>query len=472
VHVIADARGTGDSEGEHIGVFDRSEAEDGYDLIEWIAEQPWCDGNVGMVGISYFGITQLFIASEQPPHLKAIFPFEVYYDVYRHVATDGGVIAPNRYRMYTGRGMDGVPSNGSGYAPRNVVSATMKNLSEEEFKQLHQERLQDTDIQMHSIYWSVLRYPRRNPLFADFLLNPNDGPFYWERTPYTRLDKINVPAFIGGPWFQIWSAGAFYVYEAVNAPKKCIMVPPGSVDRPWNQLHEELIRWYDHWLKGIDTGIMDEPPIKIFVMGANKWRYENEWPLARTKWTNLYLHAWEGLSFEAPAYEESPESFVQPPLNQTSRAQTVCYRTAPLSEDVEVTGPLVFNLYASIDQEDTNWYVRFRDVDEHGNAKELTYSWLKASHRALDESRSKPWFPWHFHTQNEPVVPGEINEYIIGLAPISNVFKAGHRIEIEIASVDTVGDGLHICSSKTVVHTVYHDTVHASHLVLPVIPRE
>ncbi len=469
-HIIADVRGTGDSEGEHIGMFDKSEQQDGYDLVEWIAQQPWCDGNVGMIGISYFAIEQLFTAIEQPPHLKAIFPFEVHNDTYRGLVAHGGVIYPVVYRNYTGRPMDPGPVNGSGYAPRNVVSATMKNLPTEEFERLQQERLNDPDLRIYSIYWSVLRYPSKNPLFADVLLNPDDGPFWSERTPATKFDRIKVPLYTGGPWSHLWAEAAWQVYCNVNVPKKILMVPPFTVDRPWITQHDELLRWMDYWLKGIDTGIMDEPPIKIFVMGANQWRYEQEWPLARTRWTKFYLRSWKRL-LETPSTEDDqPDCFVQEPLSQTSDIQSVRYTTPPLPQDMEITGPMALYLFASIDTDDTNWYVKLYDVDENGTQRELSDSWLKASHRALDESKSEPWYPWHPHTSREPLSAGKVYEYIIGLPPISNLFKAGHRIELVIASMDNVPGGMHICSSKTTLHKIYHNRTFISYLLLPVIP--
>ncbi len=471
-HIIADARGTGDSEGEHVGMFDRSESQDGYDLVEWIAGQPWCDGNVGMIGISYYGTEQLFVAAEQPPHLKAIFPFEVWYDLYRQIATSEGVINPLIYRLFSGRGMDPGPTNGSGFAPRNVVSATMKNLPEKELESLFQERLNDPDLRKYSIYWSVLRYPTKNPLFADFLLNPEDGPFYRGRTPYTKYDRIKIPFYTGGPWSLFCPEGAFGLFLEVDSPKKVLMVPPSSVERPWHEYHNELIRWYDYWLKGIDTGILDEPPIKIFVMGTNEWRFEHEWPLARTKWTNFYLRSWGRLSQEQPVLDESPDCFVQEPLYQTSQVNSVKYRTAPLPQDLEVTGPMTLYLYASIDTDDTNWFVKLKDVDEYGSPRQLTGNWLKASHRALDKDKSKTWLPWHLHTQREPVSPDVVYEYAIGLSPMSNIFKARHRVELEIASIDTVPGGLHVCSSKTTLHRIHHDKNYASYLLLPVIPQD
>jgi putative CocE/NonD family hydrolase len=473
-HIIADVRGCGDSEGEHVGMFDVNEPKDGYDLVEWIARQPWCDGNVGMIGISYFACVQIFVAAEQPPHLKAIFPWEVFYDVYRQAATDEGVIHPMMYRLYSGRGMDPGPTHGSGYANRNCVSASVKNMPKDEFEKLWQQRLNDPDLRKYSIYWSVLRYPTKSPLFADFLFHPNDGPFYWERTPHTRLDKIKVPAYVGGPWAGpqagLWAKGGWYVYSKLNVPKKMIM---GAGDeRPWHETHDEVLRWFDYWLKGIDNGVMNEPPIKIFTTGSNVWRTENEWPLARTSWTKYFLRSRGRLMEEPPVFNEGPDCFVQQPLDETSEISSIKYSTEPLNKDVEVTGPMAIYLYASIDQEDTNWRVILSDVDESSLKRYvLTEDWLKASHRTIDESKSEFCRPWHPHTENESLIPGKVYDYIIALAPRSHVFKSGHRIEIDIASMDNAPGGLHICNSKTTLHRIHHDPEYASYLVLPVIPK-
>ena len=474
VHVIADVRGCGDSEGEYVGMCGKTDGQDGYDLIEWIARQPWCDGNVGMVGISYLAAVQVYTAIEQPPHLKAIFPWEVWTDLYTQIATSGGVIHPMMYRLYSGRGMDPGQTNGSGMAHKNHVCATVKNTPPDKLEKLWKKRLSDPDLMVYSIYWSCLRYPTKSPLFADFLFNPNDGPFYRERSPYPNYEKIKVPLFTGGPWVGMWPDGAFSLYNNVNVPRKIIMAPLALCDeRPWYQLHDEVVRWMDHWLKGKDTGMMKEPPIKFFLLGANEWRCEHEWPLARTEWTKYYLRSRGRLMTEAARFNEGPDCFIQQPLDETSEVNSVKFSTGPFNRDIEVIGPMAVYFYAAIDQEDSNWHVSVYDVDSSGAKKALlTGGWLKASHRAVDENHSKPWEPRHLHDKNVPVIPGEVNEYVIGLSHIANVFKAGHHLEIEIDSMDTMPGGLHVCSSKTTLHKIYHDPKYKSYLLLPVIPGE
>lgn len=476
VHLIADSRGTGDSEGEYIGLFSKHEAEDGYDLVEWIAQQPWCDGNVGMTGICYYGTVQLFVAAEQPPHLKAICPFEMWTDdLYSHCAYDGGVLYAFTHGLFYGRDAD------SGYAPKNVVSAMIKNTPKEELDRLFQEATSNSDIRGYPVFYHLLKYPQKNPPFVDILLNPNDGPFYWERSAYTKYDKIKIPVYAGGCWggFIPWSVAPINVYQGISSPKKLFMIP-SIAPRPWRNYHDVVIRWFDHWLKGIDTGIMNEPPIKFFVVGADRWREEHEWPLATTEWTKFYLHSGESLSLE-PETQEELDSFLQEPLSLSPERQMLKYLTLPLPEDTEVTGPVALHLYASIDTDDTNWRADVKDVDEHGleGILPVTRGWLKASHRALDESKSEPWQPHHPHLKPEPVVLDEIYEYAIELQPISYLFKAGHRIKLEISSIDSARDpatavppsGFHICSSKTTRHTIYHGRERPSHLLVPVIPK-
>jgi putative CocE/NonD family hydrolase len=276
VHVIADVRGTGDSDGEYIGMFSKHEAEDGYDLVEWIARQPWCTGNVGMIGISYFATIQIFVASEQPPHLKAIFPFDPsWMDLYRR-AYPGGILATFLHGLWEGRDGD------SGFAPRNVVSAMMKTMPKPELDRLFEEALSNPDIRCYSNFYHLLKYPQKNPIFVDLLLNPGDGPFYWERSAHTKYDKVKIPVYTG----HVMSAhpagidGAISAFLAIDAPKKLLLPPPAFLERPFHEYHDVIIRWFDYWLKGIDTGIMAEPPIRLFVSGANQWRYEHEWPLA------------------------------------------------------------------------------------------------------------------------------------------------------------------------------------------------
>jgi len=477
VHVVADVRGSGKSEGELYCIHSRTEQEDGYDLVEWIARQPWCDGNVGMIGPSYYAVSQLLVAGQQPPHLKAIFAYDSPGDWYREGPYEGGVLSDFFYNV------------SSHLSRRNFVSVMERQHTPEELARFVQERENDPGVRMNTRYVNLLENPSLNPVFFDVLLNPTDGPFYYERSPYTKYDRINIPVYCGSGWYGYTIThltGAFRNYTGLKGPKKLIITGPyfrginHYLALSWREYHDLLIRWYDHWLRGIDTGIMEEPPIKIFVMGPNRYRYENEWPLARTEWTKLYLRRFGSLSTGPETVWTEPHCFAQMPPTLTKEINSLKYSTAPLAGPVEITGPITLNLYASIDQEDTNWIAVFKDVAPDGSSVELTRGWLKASHRALDPGKSKPWQPYHTHVNHEPVTPGEIYEYAVEIRPTSNVFGQGHRIQLEISSIDFTppvyidergAHVFHLHCGNTVVHKIYCSEKFPSHLLLPVIPH-
>jgi uncharacterized protein len=240
------------------------------------------------------------------------------------------------------------------------------------------------------------------------------------------------------------------------------------------------------------------------VMGANQWRTASDWPVPETQWTKLYLTSWERLTPDTPAPSsvtetQLPDSFVQMPPSQTTTIQRLRYMTDPLPNDVLVAGPIVVTLYAAIDQDDTNWIVILKDVGpdvsvmsvregereipKNLHEREITRGWLKASHRATDPKRSKPHWPWHPLTREaqKPVTPGAIEEYRIEVMATANLFRKGHRICLDVTSLD-LPTGVagatnaeyvpyHICSSKTVLHKIYHDRARPSHVLLPVVPE-
>jgi len=491
VHVVGMPRGIGKSEGGGARTFDS------YDLIEWIAQQPWCDGNVGMVGISGFGAEQLHVAKQQPPHLKAIFPFDPRgaYGVLGGFREEypGGVIHLFRYLV-------------------GVYSAMHQNRGAPgalppEREKFWREAMSNPDYRMYPhIYNVVAQKGQHMPPYFDVLIDPFDK----EDTVATSdqdFANIKVPTYTGSGWYgytyKTHLNGAQTYFRNIAAPKKLMLTGPAHLERPFHGFHAEILRWHDHWLKGIDTGVMNEPPVKYWVMGANEWRSGSDWPLPETQWTKLYLNSWERLSaqpFTPSSVDDElpPDSFVQMPPTQTNTVQRLRYMTEPLAEDVLVAGPIVLTLYAAIDQDDTNWIVILKDVGPDPSVqtardgerrvpdnlpeRELTRGWLKASNRALDPQRSKPWKPWHKLTREaaKQVRPGRVEDYAIEILATANLFRRGHRICLDITSLDLptgVGGATnaeyvpyHICSSRTTVHHVYHDAKRPSHLLLPVIP--
>ena len=469
-HVIAECRGTGISEGSY-RVFTEKEQQDGYDLVEWIAQQPWCDGNVGMLGMSYLGIMQLLVAAQNPPHLKAIFPVDAATDIYRHWAYHGGIL----HLSFLATWWD---------ASLVVNSAASTDIPEAELKPIVDALLEHPDIRSYPRLYKTLRWPHKNPHLFDILTHAFDGPFYRERSACTKFGKINIPCYLLSRWAApyLHLPGAFSAYEGINAPKKMMITVPESgvgFNRPWHENHDIILRWYDHWLKGIDTGIMSEPPIRLLVQASNQWRHENEWPLARTRWTRLHLHAQGRLGHDSPGWNERPDKLTSAiGLQPGTKIPALGYSTEPLVEDTEVTGPMALHFYASIDTADTSWYVEVHDVDPNGAEKRVSVGWLKASHRELDASRSKPYQPFHPHTRAIPIEPGRIFDYAIGLSETAYVFRVGHRIRLSIKAQDAAWEGSgyrsvsHLPPSVETRHTLYHTPEYPSYLLFPVIPGD
>ncbi|MFL5092068.1 MAG: CocE/NonD family hydrolase [Xanthobacteraceae bacterium] len=491
VHVIGSPRGVGKSEGGG------SREWDSYDLIEWIAAQPWCDGNVGMIGISGFGAEQFHAAKQQPPHLKAIFPFDPRgaYGVLGSFREEypGGVLHLFRYlvghfgAMHQHRGAPGTLPE-----PKETYwRAAMAN----------------PDYRMYpNIFNLVAQKGQHMPPYFDLLIDPYDKE---EMVAKAEADfaKIKVPFYTGSGWYgytyKTHLNGAQNYFANVDAPKKLMFTGPAHLERPFRSFHHEILKWHDHWLKGLDTGVMREPPVKFWVMGENKWRHADDWPLPDTQWTKLYLRNWERLTAEpfTPASVDQftpPDAFVQMPPSQTNTIQKLRYLSDPLPDDILMAGPSVLNLFAEIDADDTNWIIVLKDVGPDVSVlsvregerelptdlheREVTRGWLKASHRTVDPKRSKPGRPWHPLTRaaQKPVVPGEVTEYAIEIMATANLFRRGHRICLEIASLD-LPTGVagatnaeyvpyHICSARTVLHKIYHDANRPSHLLLPIIP--
>ncbi len=491
VHVIGGPRGVGKSEGGG------SREWDCYDLIEWIAQQSWCDGNVGMVGISGFGAEQLNVAKQQPPHLKAIFPFDPRgaYGVlggFRH-EYPGGVLHLFRYLLGHFSAMHQHKGPPGALTPDK--------------ERKWQEAMANPDYRMYPHLINVLAQKGQHvPPYFDLLIDPYDKVETVEKSE-AEFSKIKVPTYTGSGWYGLTYKthlnGAQTYFEKIGAPKKLMFGGPAHLERPFHSFHHEILKWHDHWLKGIDTGVMREPPVKFWVMGANEWRTAQDWPLPETQWAKFYLRSWSRLSPVpfTPASaddEQPPDAFVQMPPTQTNQIQKLRFMSEPLSHDLLVAGPIVLNLFASIDQTDTNWIVILKDVGPDVSVRtaregerhvpddlperEVTRGWLKASHRALDPKRSKPGRPWHPLTRetSKPVEPGKIEEYAIEIMATANLFRRGHRICLDITSLD-LPTGVagatnveyipnHICSSRTTLHKIYHDTKRPSHLLLPVIP--
>lgn len=452
--VFASVRGSGMSQGQY-NFHDPTEQRDGYDLVEGIARQPWCDGNVGMLGGSYLGWSQYYTAAQRPPHLKCITPIDCGADFYRDL-------------VYQGGGM------------------------------FHKGFLQNWAINLinECMFPGPVegKLPPMN-LFMEWLNHYEDSSWYWQRGSINFLDKIEVPVLMiasASAWLH--SRGQLLGYTKIKSIKKLVVGPrnPAGMYSTifWHneRINKYILLWLDHWLKGIDTGILKEPPVVIYDEGADDWRYENEYPLARTKWTKFYLHSNpaaqseppQGLiSLEEPAVNEKPEEFKAPRLRPELMLNkpVLAYTSLPLEKDLTLKGPLSATIYGSSATVNTAllaWFVKVGDVAPDGTVKLITKGNLKASYRQADEAKSKPGQPYHSFQNPVAVEPNKVYDYQVEIQPIFYTFKAGHKIWLQIASDDpdfileNYADP--VVGPVAAENSVYHDKVHPSHLLLPVIP--
>lgn len=460
-HVIVNIRGTGRSDGTY-PYLAPPEPEDGHEVVEWIARQPWCDGNVGMFGVSYFGRIQHYVAATRPPHLKCIFAPWASTDQYRDAFYQGGILAYN-WALAWGRTL----------SITRYESECRREWGEEKFHAALAQALKDRDLSEIPGLAAALKNPGEgcNSLVADVVLNPLDGAFWQKRR--ARYEDIDVPAYIGGDWgiYGLHLPGAFRGWERLRGTKMMVIGPPAYLDRPVYQLQYESLRWFDHWLKGMDTGMMKEPPIRLFIPSTRQWRTAREWPLAETKWTPFYLHE-NGLLWEREHFpNEGSTSFSDSAWGRGALE----FSTPPMVEETEIIGPAVLNLYASTTDSEALWFVSLREVDAEGKERVLTRGWLRGSHREVDPARSTPWQPFHPHSRAEPLTPGEIYEFQIPLVPTAEVFKAGTRIKLRISSCDdkpahsleAIAAG-HIRRQTPARLTVFHNGDFPSHVLLPV----
>lgn len=462
--VFANVRGTGRSGGlfDHLG---DGTIEDIYDVIEWLAQQPWCDGQVATFGTSYFAMTAKRVAELKPPSLKTIFaPFGVT-DQYRHAIYHGGIFAFVFHQFWL-----------KSLSNLRVRKEYRNQIGEKAFHQQIEKALQDPEINIHPELVHVLKNPDEggNMLIVEYVLNYLDTELYKEKAVRFDVD-VEIPGYFGGCWamHSLHLPGDFQSFENWKGPKKLTIGPPYYLDRPVYQYHYESLRWFDYWLKGIDTEIMDEPSIQLFIQNTGEWKAAYEWPLPETKWTEFYLHEGGLLSEHEIFPDETASTFKDTPEDHGF----LTFVTPPMVENTEVCGPMVLNLYASTTDTEVLWFVNFLEIDPAGNERVLTRGWLRGSQRRIDPEKSRPWQPFHPHDRREPLTPGEIYEFNIEIIPTGVLFKAGWRFAVRIKAADKDdrpsdfldNHGLgHLWRETPAEITVYHNNQYPSHLFVPI----
>jgi uncharacterized protein len=500
--IVQDSRGRYASDGD-FRPFD-VEIEDGYDSVEWCAAQDWANGRVGMFGTSYVGATQWLAAIAAPPSLRAIFPVQTAAKYHDGWVYQGGALS----LAFT-----------SAWTAQFLAIPQLKRLgvSEDEFR-AEEARLMHAIEQLrralsHRPLTELPMLSREGlaPYFYDWLQRP-DYDEGWQRIDiHANHNKVTVPAFNLGSWYDLFIEGPPVHFsgmrtngatQAARQGQRLLMGPwthnspsvatAGQRYFGWDAtlvLEDLQIRWFNRWLKDIDDGLMNEPPVRLYVMNDG-WRDEHEWPLARTEYTRYYLHSGgransasgDGRLSKDPPGQESPDRYLHNPANPVptmgaggiadqrpaeSRTDMLVYTTPPLTEAVEVTGPVEMVLHASSSAVDTDFVARLVDVSPDGYATNVCDGILRARYRKT-------------HSSPELLEPNKAYEFRINMLVTSNLFRKGHSIRLEIASSCypkfDVNPGVE-CNpaeaTETVpaVQTVFHEDALASYVLLPVIPR-
>jgi predicted acyl esterase len=461
VQVVINVRGTGKSQGQ-FQMMGPLEVQDVCDAIQWLAAQPWSDGNVGMFGVSYFAWLQIQVAALNPPHLKAIFAPWGATDFYRDVFYHGGILAHGFLRHWS-LNWDN-PRSASWYREKH---------GDKQYRKAIEAALRDEDIVAVADLRQVLENPDKgkNPAVVDVILNSLDGEYYSERN--VDYSDARTPAFLGACWgmYGLHLPGAFRTWKHWKGPKKMAISPPLYLDRPVFQYQYESLRWFDHWLKGIDNGVMDEPPVRLFIPGTGEWKTANDWPLPETRWTPFYFHAGALLSEHELWPNEGHDSFE----DSTFVHGELTYWTPTLVENTELIGPVPLHLYASSSDAEMFVFATLLHMNAAGEVQELTRGWLRGSQRAL-RADSEDWEPIPAHTQREPLEPGKIYDLRFSMVSTARLFLAGERIGVRIKGADNeradnrvqaVARGC-LWRQSPWRMTVYHDPSHPSQVLFPI----
>ncbi|MGH9775157.1 MAG: CocE/NonD family hydrolase [Candidatus Acidiferrales bacterium] len=486
VFVAMDERGRGDSDGKFTPY--RDDGRDGYDSIEWCAAQTWSSGKVGTFGGSYEGKNQWLAAVEQPPHLTTMVALVSPSDPFVEWPT--GVPLPMDVSWYHFT---------AGHVDQNEDAVDWTKV----YKHLPLETLDEAA-------------GRPNPFWKEMFDHPTLDSWWEEERYQDHYDRVQVSVLHISGWYDDEQVGTPLNYigmttkgstefvrhnqkllmgawpHAVNSTSRLGDVDFGPSDVI--DLDGVMLRWYDYWLKGIDNGIMKDPPVRIFVMGANHWTDESEWPIARTKWTDFYLHSagransgyGDGsLSTDSPAAEPAdgyrydpanPVPFItEPSFAQIGgpddyrpverRDDVLVYSSAPLTQDTEVCGPVRGEIYAASSARDTDFMLKLIDVWPNGYAERLDDGMVRARYRDGMEKASL-------------IEPGHIYKYSIDAWNTCEMFLKDHRIRVEISSsalpkydpnLNTGAPLGKTTEMQMADQKIYHDREHASHVVLPIV---
>jgi predicted acyl esterase len=490
VRVDQDTRGRYFSQGLDRLFYD--DISDGYDAVDWIAAQEWCDGNIGAYGYSAPGITAFLAAGEPHPNLKAIAPLSSSGNLMSDLTFEGGAFRGDSLLWGIGQTVSGLSTIPGGHrdllgiSPSDWMTHTMML-----YGLLGNLLSYASYPTAPASYWMHLPWYDFHPSYAtmqpygnEIISHPDQDAW---RDYYKVSDTVEVPTLLATGWydfFQRCQINDFVALQERDVPVKLVVGPGTHGTPPPIPVYE----WFDYWLKGIDNGIMDEPSIQYYCLEADEWRWANEWPPEEVEYIEYYLHEGGVLSTDSPADWEEAASYTYDPmdpvitrgganlmlssgsLDQTpvvfGRDDILTYTGSPLTEDVEVAGPLTVVLSASSDCTDTDFTAKVIDVCTTGELMLVADGIIRARYR---DSMATP----------ELMEPGEVYTITLDIGNIDYLFEAGHSIRVDISSSNfpkydrnlNTGGELYTETDWTVAeNTIYHDAANPSYIMLPVVP--
>jgi uncharacterized protein len=508
VVIIQDVRGRYTSDGDWYPF--KNESNDGYDTVEWAATLPYSNGKVGMFGGSYVGATQMLTAIAHPPHLAGICPVVTASNYHDGWTYQGGAFEQWFNESWT-----------SGLSQDTLNRSVMKNTN-----------ALNGIWKLPLTAYPLFEVPQASapadltgslaPYFLDWLAHPNYDE-YWKRWSIEEhYSDINVPILTIAAWYDIFLGGSLRNYigvksqagnEAARRGQRLIVTIGGHAGSgrkigdidfgPAAKFDEDdaMLDWYDYLFKNANNQSATAKPVRIFVMGANQWRNEDDWPLSRARETKYFLHSagkansvsGDGALSTATPRSEAPDRYTYNPEHPAptiggplccdaehlkpgprdqrpveAREDVLVYSTPALAQDLEITGPIKLELFASSSAVDTDFTGKLVDVWPDGFAQNLTEGIIRARYR---DSQEKPTF----------INPGQTYKYTLDLWATSNLFRKGHRLRLEITSSNfprfdrNLNAGEHSASGQKAVsatNTILHDAEHPSALILPVVPAQ